>query len=194
MPKPIFSLILLLCLLTGTVAANEPVVSDPESEWKQINLKARDLLVAGKKTEAVESAKEALEFAKKNLGADHPSIAKSLNNLGVIYFMQGDAATAGKYYEEALIFTEQKLGSDHAYIADTLINRARLKFSEQHYGETLTDLQRALKLREKHFGPDSGETAQVLAILAGLYQRMGLAEEAQQIQSRLKGIQQKVKA
>lgn len=194
MPKPIFSLILLLCLLTGTAEANEAAVSDPESEWKQMNMNARDLLLAGKKAEAVESSKAALEFARKNLGAEHPSIAKSLNNLGVIYFMQGDAENAKKYYEEALVFTEQKLGSDHAYIADTLINRARLEFAEKHYGETLTDLKRSLKLREKHFGPDSEEVAQVLAILAGLYQRMGLTEEAQQAQNRLKDIQQKVKA
>src|SRR3989338_3439123 len=76
----VFLISTFIFFLTPSVSAEQ------ESEWNALNLKARDLLVAGKVTEAIEVSKQSLEFARKNLEPNHPNIAKALNNLGVIYF------------------------------------------------------------------------------------------------------------
>ena len=158
---------------------------DDEETWKGINLEARDLLLAGKKEQAIEAGEKALKFAREKLGQGHPSVAKSMNNLGVLHFSQGNSEKARAYYVSALEFEEQHLGKDHPFVADTLINDAKLNFLEGRFAESLSALERALAVREKRFGAESLEVGQVLTILIPIYQRMGLSDEAEETRLRL---------
>ena len=54
--------------------------------------------------------KEALAIRKKVLGEEHPSVATSLNNLGLLYNNQGKYDEAEKMYKEALAIHKKVSG------------------------------------------------------------------------------------
>jgi tetratricopeptide (TPR) repeat protein len=55
----------------------------------------------------------ALAIAEEQLGATHPSIGTSLNNLAGLYRAQGRYGEAESLYMRALAIYEQRLGNDH---------------------------------------------------------------------------------
>jgi len=66
-------------------------------EWKTLNDEVNSIHAAGNYDRAVVVATKALAVAKKEMGADHPSVALSLNNLALLYATQGQhAAAAGR--------------------------------------------------------------------------------------------------
>jgi len=71
-------------------------------------------------------ASKALAVAEKNMGADHPSVATSLNNLAALYEKQGQYAAAEPLYKRALAIDEKALGKDHPDVASSLENLAAL--------------------------------------------------------------------
>jgi tetratricopeptide (TPR) repeat protein len=46
-------------------------------------------------------------------------VARSLNNLGIVYKDQGKYADAERVYRRALAIYEEKLGKDHPLVAGT---------------------------------------------------------------------------
>ncbi len=57
--------------------------------------------------------RRALEIYEKSLGKDHPDVAKSLNNLALLYYAQGKYDEAEPMYRRALEIYEKSLGKDH---------------------------------------------------------------------------------
>jgi tetratricopeptide (TPR) repeat protein len=60
------------------------------------------------------------------LGADHPEVATSLNDLGGLYQQQGAYNRAELFYDRALRTRERALGLEHLEVARTLNNLAVL--------------------------------------------------------------------
>jgi tetratricopeptide (TPR) repeat protein len=54
-----------------------------------------------------------LEILERQLGADHPDVANSLNNLAELYRAQGKYSEAEPLYVRAIQILEKALGSDH---------------------------------------------------------------------------------
>ncbi len=135
-----------------------------EEEWQKLNIEARDLFQAGKSAEALKVAEKALTYARANLGENHSSVAKSLNNLGVLNYVQRNIKEAKKYYQESLKVSETAFGPNHPYTADTLINIGKLHQMEQQYSESVSSFERALAIREKSFGKEDPQVAAVLAL------------------------------
>ena len=161
---------------------------EDEQAWKNLNLEARVLLEQKDVNGAVQKAEESLKFAKEKLGEKSPNVMKSLNNLGVIYFTAGDSEKAQAYYRQAIEFSDINLGKDHLFMADTLVNLSKLNYQEKRYGETVSNLEKALKIREKSLKENDPQIAAVLAMLGQVYYEMGLAEEAKAMMVRLKKI------
>jgi tetratricopeptide (TPR) repeat protein len=67
-----------------------------------------------------------LAIYEKALGADHPDVATSLNNLALLYQVQGNYAEAASFYQRALAILEQTLGTEHPLVAANLNNLAVL--------------------------------------------------------------------
>ena len=63
-----------------------------------------------------------LAIREKALGPDHPDVAKSLNNLAVLYDNEGRYAEAEPLYKRALAIREKALGPDHPDVAISLNN------------------------------------------------------------------------
>ena len=64
----------------------------------------------GKYADAEGLHKRALAIQEKALGADHPDVARTLNNLAVVYEAQGKYADAEGLYKRALAIWEKALG------------------------------------------------------------------------------------
>ncbi|MDB9426523.1 tetratricopeptide repeat protein, partial [Microcystis aeruginosa CS-564/01] len=74
---------------------------------------------------------EALELFKRLLGDNHPSVARSLNNLARLYNSQGRYTEAEPLYLEALAIAEQALGENHPNTVKIRENLQRLR-QQQH--------------------------------------------------------------
>lgn len=156
-----------------------------EIKWKELNLLARDLFAKGDHEAGIEKAKEALAFAQKELGPHHESVAKTLNNLGVLHFIMGQKAVARDYYEQALGVIEEGKGPDDPSLGDTLVNLAKLDFSDGNYSACVSGLERAVQIFEKNFGRDSIRLAPLLEMLIHVYREMGLITDAETTRQRL---------
>jgi CHAT domain-containing protein len=62
---------------------------------------------------AAPNYEQALAIKKQSLGENHPAYARSLNNLGILYYEMGDYKAAALYYEQALDIFKQSLGENH---------------------------------------------------------------------------------
>ncbi len=115
----------------------------------------------------------ALAISEKVHGPDHPSTARSLNNLAELLRAQGDYEGARPLFERALAIREKVLGSDHPDTATSLNNLSSLLYSQGDYGGARPLFERALAVREKALGPDHPYTAISLNNLALLLKITG---------------------
>jgi Flp pilus assembly protein TadD len=65
-------------------------------EWGTLNDEVQSLYQKGQYERAVVVTKKALEVAEKAVGPNHPDVATSLNNLAVLYDIQGQYAQADR--------------------------------------------------------------------------------------------------
>ena len=67
----------------------------------------------GRYTEAEPLCLRSLSVGEKQLGANHPDVATSLNNLALYYNAQGNYGEAKTVSQRALTIRQQKLGDHH---------------------------------------------------------------------------------
>ena len=72
-------------------------------------------------------SRRALALKEKLLGAEHPDVAVTLNNLGLLLKKQGKLSEAAERYERALAIFEAQLSSDHLKLLTTRANLAKLR-------------------------------------------------------------------
>ncbi len=80
---------------------------------------------------------------EKALGANHPDVAQSLNNLAALHENQGRYAEAEPLYKRALAIQEETLGPDHPHVAILLSNLAVLYRNQGRYAEAIKAIRRA---------------------------------------------------
>jgi len=93
--------------------------------------------------------RRALEMHEKALPAGHPYIATILNNLAVLYQVQGRLAEAEPLYKRSLEMREKALPAGHPYIATSLNNLAVLYRAQGRLAEAEQLFKRSLEMREK---------------------------------------------
>ena len=101
-------------------------------EWASLNAEARLLYQSGQYDQAVVLVKKALDIAQNKWGTDHPNVAQTLNNLGLIYQDQGDYGKAESFFKRSLAIWEKTLGVDHVDVAATLNNYLLFVWASQH--------------------------------------------------------------
>lgn len=128
---------------------------------------------------ATEQAKELLDRAAARLDReleDQPTLrARLRSSLGEIYQRRAEFAAARRLLDLAV--SAQETGGSPDDLALTLYRRGTLDLEEREQGRE--DLERALALRERHFGPDHPETIRVVDRLGVLASRQGHSEEAE---------------
>ena len=96
----------------------------------------------------------ALAIEEKALGFDHPDVAQSLNDLGVVLNDMGDYPQAKVNHERALAIREKALGPDHPDIATALNNVGDALAQRRHLTDELAGEEPKLRLpRLERLGP-----------------------------------------
>ncbi|NJP12648.1 MAG: tetratricopeptide repeat protein [Leptolyngbyaceae cyanobacterium RU_5_1] len=67
---------------------------------------------------------QSFHIREQQMGADHPDVATSLNNLALLYRAQGRYGEAEPLYMRSFYIYEQQLGGDHPDVAQSLNNLA----------------------------------------------------------------------
>jgi tetratricopeptide (TPR) repeat protein len=134
---------------------------------------------------------QCLKLTEQRLGADHPKVATSLNNLAELYRTQGRYPEAEPLYLRSLAIWEKQLGADHPLVATSLNNLALLYYLQGLYIEAEPLILRSLSIREKQLGADHPDVASSLSNLAALYRTQGRYAEAEPLYLRSLSIREK---
>jgi serine/threonine-protein kinase len=118
--------------------------------------------------------REALSVRRRVLGADHPAVAQSLNNLGVVLRQRGDYEGAEPLFNEAMEMRRQlHQGADHPELAESLNNLALLHQERGRYAEAGRLLREAIDIQRAADGGSGAELASLLANLGILLTEVG---------------------
>ena len=135
--------------------------------------------------------KRALAIDEKALGADHPTVAIRLNNLGQLLKAVGDYEGSRPFMERALAISEKALGADHPSVAIRLNNLGGLLQAVGDYEGARPLMERALAIDENALGADHPDVARDLNNLGGLLKAVGDYEGARPLYERALAIDEK---
>jgi tetratricopeptide (TPR) repeat protein len=121
-----------------------------------------------------------LAMRESALGADHPDVAASLNELGILLGAQGRYEEANRCYVRAQGILEKALGPGHRDVAISLNSLACSYYEQGRYYEAALLLSRALAIWEDTLGPEHSNVARALGNLAGVYYAQRRYDEAEQ--------------
>ncbi|NWU92994.1 NPHP3 protein, partial [Upupa epops] len=120
----------------------------------------------------------ALQLEELTLGKDTPDNARTLNELGVLYYLQNNLETAELFLKRSLEMRERVLGPDHPDCAQSLNNLAALYNEQKHYNKAEELYEKALDIRRRALAPDHPSLAYTVKHLAVLYKKMGKLDKA----------------
>ncbi|NWJ06604.1 NPHP3 protein, partial [Crypturellus undulatus] len=120
----------------------------------------------------------ALQLEELTLGKDTPDNARTLNELGVLYYLQNNLETAELFLKRSLEMRERVLGPEHPDCAQSLNNLAALYNEEQLHDKAEELYERALDIRRRALAPDHPSLAYTVKHLAVLYKKMGKLDKA----------------
>ena len=132
---------------------------------------------AGRYWEAEKSVERALAIMEKALGAEHPEVATTLNNLAKLYYSSGDYPAAEPLYHRAIeIFTEQA-GEGHPTLAWLLNNLALLYTAQARYADAKPLYEQALAIYEALPPPALPRAATVRQNYSAMLEKMNAAQK-----------------
>ena len=100
-------------------------------------------------------------------------IGRLFNEIGLVYFQQGEYAKALEWYQKALEICEKVLGLKHPDTATTYNNIAGVYSSQGDDEKALEWYQKALEIREKVLGLEHPHTASSYNNIANVYFSQG---------------------
>ncbi|MGK3987328.1 tetratricopeptide repeat protein [Sorangium sp. So ce136] len=138
------------------------------AEANQLTAEADARKAQGRYEDAIAPLERALALYENVLGPNHPTVAKALSNVAVLYRERGDYAQAEELHRRALAIREKALGLDHPSVASSLNDLAVLYRTKGNYAQAESLAERALALQKKALGLDHPDIAQSLTTLAAL--------------------------
>jgi tetratricopeptide (TPR) repeat protein len=121
------------------------------------------------------SAQETLEayecslFIKKEiLGPEHISVAKTLSNIGSVYYLQQNFHEAAAFYEQARDILTHNLGSEHLDVCTVTSNLGDVHCSMKQWPRAVKEYRAALELRWKLLGPADPKVVRLMEQIAEL--------------------------
>ncbi|CUR34002.1 Tetratricopeptide TPR_2 (fragment) [Planktothrix tepida PCC 9214] len=156
----------------------------------QLNNQILELYQQGLFTKAITLAKQALQLAMQIL--DNTHIANCLNNLAVLYELQGHYSEAESLYQQALEIRLRLFKGDHPDVATSLNNLAHLYQSQGRLNEAEPLYLQALAMQQQLFEGDHPYVATSLNNLAHLYQSQGRLNEAEPLYQKALAMRQRL--
>ena len=95
-----------------------------------------------------------LEAVQQTHGREHIDVAKSLNNIGLVYFNLGKNKEALEKYEESVRIKVKNLGHDHMDVAASLRNLAVLAWGQQDWERCAELFEKEHRIKSKCLGAE----------------------------------------
>jgi tetratricopeptide (TPR) repeat protein len=119
-----------------------------------------------------------------SLGADHPAVARDLNNLAELLSATNRVAEAEPLIRRALAIDEASYGPNHTSVARNLDKLAELLRAMDRCTEAEPLIRRALAIDETAYGPNHPDVARDLNNLAELLRATSRLAEAEPLSRR----------
>jgi tetratricopeptide (TPR) repeat protein/predicted Ser/Thr protein kinase len=145
----------------------------------------------GKREDAREHYKQALELLEAALGPEHPTVGTTLNNLGGLLHESGEYEEAIELFERALKLQMAALGPEHPAVALSLTNRGTLATRSGDYAKARTLHDQALTIFRAALGPDHEDVSLVLGNLGNLARAEGKRQEAAEYDKQALAVREK---
>ncbi len=139
----------------------------------KLSRKLGPLMQAGKYSEAIPMAREALALVKVAYGADHVEVARAASNLGVMLEMTGAYAEARTLQELALRMARRVHGDDHLQVGMAHGNLGAVLGKLAEYERAVDHLERALAVLQRALGPEHQHVMTTLSNLGLVLGDMG---------------------
>ena len=124
-------------------------------------------------SEGISVVQRQIDVQRRILGAKHPDVAMSLNNLSVLLWAKGNYAGAEPPLREALAMWRELLGEEHPDVATILSNLAVVRIANGDYAGAEPLLRKALTMRRKLLSEEHPDVALDLYNLGRLLQHQG---------------------
>ena len=141
---------------------------------------------------AVATYSRLITLRESFLGTEHPDTATSYNNIGLVYYTQGDYDKALEYYFRALAIREKVLGREHPDTATSYNNIGGVYDTQGDYDKALEYYFRALAICEKVLGKEHPSTATSYNNIGLVYYTQGDYDKALEYYFRALAICEKV--
>lgn len=118
----------------------------------------------------------------KVLGKEHGAVATSASALAKLYYMMCDYLKAETFAKQAVdIHDKTSGGADSKDLACALHNLATLYHVQKKFENAESNYERAMKMKQKLFGPDHPETLSLLKSYANLLKSTHREEQAKHL-------------
>ena len=119
-------------------------------------------------TKALAYFRESLDIRQAVLGqtAVTKEIATIMNNIGRVYFFQGDHDTAMDFYSQALAMRRNLFGKDHLDVAATIYNVGQTYHNRRDLYQAMTLYKEFLDIAKKQLGYHHRDVAAMLKCMA----------------------------
>jgi serine/threonine-protein kinase len=179
----------------GLMLALESAVDcadDDETRAEALNTQAVTYQRMGQYEEARLKHESALELRQKALGAEHPLVAASYNNLGIVLAEMGQYEEARASYDRALQLRRKTQGKDHPLVALSYSNLGTVLSELGRHEEARDMYEHALAIRKKSLGLEHPDVATSLTNLGVALTELGRYSEALKMQEDALALRQKL--
>jgi tetratricopeptide (TPR) repeat protein len=121
------------------------------------------------------------------LGADHLSVAATINSLSKLYYFQGKYEQAEPLARQFVQICENNLGAEHPDVARGIHNLATLYHVSAHYEQAEEQYKRALAICKKTLGNDHTATTRLVKSYASLLKGLNRKKEAEDLDAFVQG-------
>lgn len=159
-------------------SANERAGSPPELEGELNHVRGLLQLHAGRYPEAEASFVRARQLLSAAHGTEHPLVANTLNNLGIIANRAGRFDQALAAHAEALRIRRAALGERHPEVGVSLHNIGAVHQRKDNFREAERHYRQALEIRVSQLGEGHPLTFETRQNLGQIALKEGRVEEA----------------
>jgi tetratricopeptide (TPR) repeat protein/CHAT domain-containing protein len=146
------------------------------------------LVAYGRYGDAVAVQREVAATVEALNGPDHPSLAISLNNLGLGLHEYGYFGEASAVLERGLAILEKRFGPDHVRTSTILSAIASVRNAQNRIAEAEVLHRRVIVIRETGYGPEHPDTALAYSNYAVHLNETGRPAEAEGLLRRARAV------
>jgi tetratricopeptide (TPR) repeat protein len=132
------------------------------------------------------------ELRRTYTGAEHPSTLKSMNNLALALWAQGEMEGARNIQEQVLEITRRVLGTEHPSTLKSMNNLAETLRDQGDLKGARKIQEQVLEITRRVLGAEHPDTLRFMNNLAGIFRDQGELEGARKIQEQVLEIRRKV--